>query len=113
MFAIDEGKDFVSLDGLNFHVPNWIISDKWQAADLHGKSVEFEFTARDSKNFMRGQGWFFVLEHKNSIKLAIQIDAPGNTIYLTKEMADLIERHPSKTIEFRCAGVVEGFELKD
>lgn len=99
--------------------PLWLICKKWGADDLHGKTVEFNFQEKDEKRFIRGLGWFWVLKHKDGIRLAIEIQADKIGIsksshlrlFLDQKLAEAIERHPNPSIaEFCCFSGVKGIQ---
>jgi hypothetical protein len=97
--------------------PLWLICKKWGADDLHGKTVEFNLEAKNGKNFIRGLGRFWVLKHKDGIRLAIEIhatklgitDSSDLRIFLDQKLAELIEKHSDRRVaEFRLFSVVSG-----
>jgi hypothetical protein len=91
--------------------PIWVLSKNWTADDLHRKSVEFDFRVPHTKEFTQGQGTFYVIKHRDKVRLAIQIRA-GNFMFLPQEVVDAIERHPNApVVDFRCQANVTSFAL--
>lgn len=90
----------------------WVICDRWCAADLRGKSVQFSFKTKDRTGFYEGVGTFWITEHREKIRLSIAIHAAPPLgrlarLVLNQQLADAIERHPDASVaDFRCLATV-------
>jgi hypothetical protein len=92
---------------------NWTTSE-WTRADLHGKTVRFQFKtlAQGQINFASGFGRFAVASHRfdeSKLAIEIQIDEPHGLelpflrLSLNQFLVDRIEKHPDQDeAEFRC-----------
>lgn len=94
--------------------PVWIICRKWSADDLQSKSVEFDISTADGGK-LKGTGRFWVLKHRDGVKLAIEIHGfpplRSLRVFLDEKLAEVIERHPDASVaEFRCFASVEAFQ---
>jgi hypothetical protein len=91
---------------LNAARPVWILCEKWGAADLDRKTVEFKFTVEGTRDYVSGLGRFFVIPHRDGFRIAIEIHGPPLDCYrltLNQQMADSIAKHDDLSVaEFRC-----------
>lgn len=99
---------------LNAARPVWIICEKWGADDLRGKSVEFEFKCKRLV-LAYGLGRFFVMDHRDGVRLAIEIHGSppieALRFFLNKPQADAIARHAdSKVSDFSCFVEIAGLQ---
>jgi len=95
--------------------PLWIVCEKWGKSDLHGKTVEFKLTAHEGRITAYGLGVFFVVPHRDGVRLAIQVHGPTPSgdwrVNLDRRLADCIERHPDLSLaEFRCFAIRESLK---
>jgi hypothetical protein len=97
--------------------PLWIICRKWGQKDLDGKTVEFRLSTPDGQSYAQGIGRFFVLQHRDGMRLAIEIQTfPPimQRFFLDEQLADCIERHSDASLaEFRCFATVAGLTHRD
>lgn len=91
--------------------PIWVVCKKWQASELHQKTVQFDIAFPQFS--ISGFGRFIVRPHRDRIRIAVEIESPLpegaatrlHTLFLPQILVDAIERHADSTIaEFCCFG---------